>query len=158
MSGLSQAVRNFRNIWGQGDEDYSSDEIEDDDIPSQDSSQSRDTSRDSTRDFGTRPYSTSSYPVSSYATSHPPAHGGGSSSGTRPRRLHPVPTGLRGREKNIYTIKPKSQDDATIAADCLKAGDAVIVNLQDVDRVNAVRIVDFMSGVCYGRDARGHSM
>lgn len=157
MSGLTQAVRNFRNIWGQGDDDYSPDEIEDDDdVPSRDSSQSRDTS---SRDSGARPYSSSSaYPSSSYTASSTPAHGGGSSSAPRARRLHTVPTGLRGREKNIYTIKPKSQDDATIAADCLKAGDAVIVNLQDVDRINAVRIVDFMSGVCYGLDARGHAM
>lgn len=157
MSGLSQAVRSFRSIWGQGDEEYSSDELEDDDVPSRDSSQSRDTT---SRDSGPRPYSSSAYPVSSYAPSHTPAHGGGSgsSSSSRSRRLHQIPTGLRGREKNIYTIKPKSQDDATIAADCLKAGDAVIVNLQDVDNVNAVRIVDFMSGVCYGLDSRGHAM
>jgi cell division inhibitor SepF len=156
MSGLTQAVRNLRNIWGQGDEDYSPDEIEDDDdVPSRDSSQSRDTS---SRDSGSRPYSSSSYSSSSYASPSTPVHGGGSSSPPRARRLHTVPTGLRGREKNIYTIKPKSQDDATIAADCLKAGDAVIVNLQEVDRVNAVRIVDFMSGVCYGLDSRGHAM
>ena len=154
MSGLSQAVRSFRSIWGQGDEEYSSEELEDDDVPSQ-GGQSRDTAN---RDSSPRPYSSSAYPVSSYAPSHTPAHGGGSSSGSRSRRLHTVPTGLRGREKNIYTIKPKSQDDATIAADCLKAGDAVVVNLQDVDNVNAVRIVDFMSGVCYGLDARGHAM
>ena len=155
MSGLSQAVRSFRSIWGQGDEEYASEEHEDDDIPSRDASQSRDTA---TRDSGSRPYSSSTYPVSTYAPSSTPAHGGGSSSGTRSRRLHQIPTGLRGREKNIYTIKPKSQDDATIAADCLKAGDAVIVNLQDVDNINAVRIVDFMSGVCYGLDSRGHAM
>ena len=156
MSGLTQAVRNFRNIWGQGDEEYSSDEIEDDDISSRDSGSSRDTL---SRDTVSRT-SSSTYPVSSYASSQTPAHGGGGSSSTahKPRRMPSIHPGLRGREKNIYTIKPKSQDDATIAADCLKAGDAVIVNLEDVDNMNAVRIVDFMSGVCYGLDSRGHAM
>ena len=98
---------------------------------------------------------------SNHASTQTPAHGGGgshSSSAARPRRMPSIHPGLRGREKNIYTIKPKSQDDATIAADCLKAGDAVVVNLEDVDTVNAVRIIDFMSGVCYGLDARGHAM
>ncbi|HEX8832927.1 MAG TPA: cell division protein SepF, partial [Abditibacteriaceae bacterium] len=89
-----------------------------------------------------------------------PTYGGGSGSGSlhSSRRLRAVPSPLRSREKNIYTIKPKSQDDAAIAADYLKTGDAVIVNLEEVDRVNAVRIIDFMSGVCYGLEGQGHAM
>ncbi|HEX8551246.1 MAG TPA: cell division protein SepF [Abditibacteriaceae bacterium] len=146
MSGLTQAVRNFRNIWGQGDDDYSPEDEHDGDD-------------DVATPAASRPYN-SYAPTSSTSTpTHTPSYGGGSGNSTpRARRLHPVPSTLRGREKNIYTIKPKSQDDATIAADYLKSGDAVIVNLEDVDRVNAVRIVDFMSGVCYGLEARGHAM
>ena len=146
MSGLTQAVRNFRNIWGQGDDDYAPENDDDnDDAPTP----------AATRSYV--PQGTSTYASTSASAHATPTYGGGSSS-QRPRRLHPVPSTLRGREKNIYTIKPKSQDDATIAADYLKSGDAVIVNLEEVDRVNAVRIVDFMSGVCYGLEARGHAM
>ena len=63
-----------------------------------------------------------------------------------------------GREKNIYTLKPKSQEDAAIAADYLKTGTAVIINLEDVERSHAIRIIDFMSGVCYGLENQGHAM
>lgn len=82
-----------------------------------------------------------------------------SGASARMRAMNPT---LRSREKNIYTIKPKRLDEATVAADCLKTGSAVIVNLEAVDRVTAVRIIDFMSGVCYGIDSaqgqNGHAM
>lgn len=82
-----------------------------------------------------------------------------SGASARMRAMNPT---LRSREKNIYTIKPKRLDEATVAADCLKTGSAVIVNLEAVDRVTAVRIIDFMSGVCYGIDGTqgqsGHAM
>lgn len=85
-----------------------------------------------------------------------------SSMSNTPGRMRSVNPTLRAREKNIYTIKPKRLDEATVAADCLKTGSAVIVNLESVDRVTAVRIVDFMSGVCYGIDGTqgqsGHAM
>jgi len=143
MSGLTHAVRSFRNIWGHGDDDYA-DEPEDDAEAEQASPSSQQTT---------------------YTTQRPaPAYGGGSGgshggSHATPRRLSavPAPSHLRSREKNIYTIKPKTQDDAAIAADYLKTGDAVIINLDDVDRANAIRIIDFMSGVCYGVDG-GHAM
>ena len=86
----------------------------------------------------------------------------GGSSGYGAGRMRSANPTLRAREKNIYTIKPKRLDEATVAADCLKTGAAVIVNLESVDRVTAVRIVDFMSGVCYGLDGAqgqpGHAM
>jgi FtsZ-interacting cell division protein YlmF len=90
-----------------------------------------------------------------------PSSGSAAGSGASGRMRSVNPT-LRAREKNIYTIKPKRLDEATVAADCLKTGSAVIVNLEAVDRVTAVRIVDFMSGVCYGIDGAqgqpGHAM
>jgi cell division inhibitor SepF len=141
MSGFTQAVR---NLWRQGDdEDYAHDDEPD----------THDTS-----DMGEQsPSSHRSNPPGSGGTSYSGGgYGGGSlNSG---RRLRPVPSPLRSREKNIYTLKPKSQADATIAADYLKTGAAVVVNLEEVDRLNAVRIIDFMSGVCYGLEGPGHAM
>lgn len=120
-------------------------------------------------DYGSMPseskYSSSAYPAgrSSYGSSSPvastPAASGSSNAPVAPSapssRMRSANPTLRAREKNIYTIKPKRLDEATVAADCLKTGSAVIVNLEAVDRITAVRIVDFMSGVCYGIDGSG---
>ncbi|MGI8757317.1 MAG: cell division protein SepF [Acidimicrobiales bacterium] len=135
MSGISQTVRNLKNIWGHGDEedDYRDDEIED----------------------------TQPAPSHTETTSTTPSYGGGSGSNGsyNPRKPRLVASPLRaGREKNIYTLKPKSQEDAAIAADYLKTGTAVIINLEDVERSHAIRIIDFMSGVCYGLENQGHAM
>lgn len=81
--------------------------------------------------------------------------GRGSSSG---RGLRSVAMPLRAREKNIYTLKPKAMDEASLAADYLKTGCAVVINLDEVERMVAVRIIDFMSGVCYGLENQGHAM
>jgi cell division inhibitor SepF len=140
--GITQAaVRSIKNIWSHGDDEY---EREDDEAtePDDDYRASNDA----------KPAS-----KSSHSTSYKPTYGGGGQSGGR-RLSAPVALPLRGREKNIYTLKPKSQDEATIAADYLKTGSAVVLNLDEVDRVNAVRIIDFMSGVCYGLDNQGHAM
>lgn len=89
----------------------------------------------------------------------PPARGGGSGSNPNVRRATAVPLRLpSSRDKQIYTIRPHGLEEAAAAADFLKTGSAVVVNLDDVDRSTAVRIIDFMSGVCYGLDAQGHAM
>ena len=144
MSGLTQAVRNIRNIWGHGDE-YAEDE--------NDYDEPEDTSQNT--DATGRPA-----PAPAYDTAARPSYGGGSgTSGSGVKRLRSVaPSPLRAREKNIYTLRPKTQEDAAIAADALKAGDAVIINLEEVERSKAVRIIDFMSGVCYGLEGQGHAM
>lgn len=156
MSGLSQVARGLRNIWGHGDEDdYGHDEVDapEDAAPSASAPAPQ---------RGTNGHGNSGYAGYSSSAAHAPSYGGGSggTGGTSAaRRLRPVASPLRSsREKNIYTLKPKSQDDAAIAADYLKDGTAVIINLEDVDRLNAVRIIDFMSGVCYGLEGQGHAM
>ena len=82
--------------------------------------------------------------------------GGSGNAGARPLRSVAMP--LRARDKNIYTLKPKTMDEASLAADYLKTGCAVVVNLEEVERMVAVRIIDFMSGVCYGLEDQGHAM
>ena len=127
----------LRNIWNHGDDDYAQEETD---------------AHDGVEDNSTyQPgnYTSAPAPVSSY---------GGGTGGAKPHRLRSVAPALRTREKNIYTLKPKSQDEATIAADYLKTGSAVVVNLDAVDRTVAIRIVDFMSGVCYGLEGQGHAM
>jgi len=74
------------------------------------------------------------------------------------RRLRPVTHSSRSRDKNIYTLRPKNLEEAAVAADCVKSGSAVVINHEMVDRATSLRIVDFMSGVCYGLDNQGHAM
>ena len=143
MSGLTQAVRSIRNIWGHGDEEYA-----DDDNDYQDEAEDTTSARSNA--------ATTSY---TSAAAQPSYGGGSGTSGSGVKRLRSVaPSPLRAREKNIYTLRPKTQEDAAIAADALKAGDAVIINLEEVERSKAVRIIDFMSGVCYGLEGQGHAM
>lgn len=74
------------------------------------------------------------------------------------RRLRPITHSARSRDKNIYTLRPKNLEEAAVAADCVKSGSAVVINHEMVDRATSLRIVDFMSGVCYGLDNQGHAM
>jgi FtsZ-interacting cell division protein YlmF len=62
------------------------------------------------------------------------------------------------REKHIYTMAPSALNEATIAADYLKAGCAVFLNLQNIERLLGQRIVDVMAGVCYGVDGHYHKV
>ena len=88
----------------------------------------------------------------------PTGNRGGRGGAGGAHNLRSVAMPLRARDKNIYTLKPKTMDEASLAADYLKTGCAVVVNLEEVERMVAVRIIDFMSGVCYGLENQGHAM
>jgi len=170
MSAIRNVAQGFRNLWGQGgDEEY-----EDDDTPSFRPSDSQSRHADEEQPAPS-PSPVSRYTVASnqmrrgepepadenhvIIAPHRPDQTGGSGAGASgSQRLRPVAMPLRGREKNVYTLKPKSMDEASVAADYLKTGCAVILNLDDLHRGEALRLVDFMSGVCYGLDNQGHAM
>ncbi len=169
MSAIRNVAQGFRNLWGQGGDD----DFEDDDTPSfrppepQSQRHEGDELQPNPPSRYTAPSAaparpSASEPADEYA-SYPagrPEPGGGSGGPTSggSRRLRPVAMPLRGREKNVYTLKPKSMDEASVAADYLKTGCAVILNLDDLSKGAALRLVDFMSGVCYGLDNQGHAM
>ena len=50
---------------------------------------------------------------------------------------------------NMLIFAPKSYDDVQTIIDHLKTGESVILNLKDVPRSNAQRILDFISGAIY---------
>lgn len=52
----------------------------------------------------------------------------------------------------VVITQPETLDDAQDACDHLKNKKPVIVNLEDVDKDAAQRIVDFLSGAVYGVD------
>ena len=131
-------LASIKHIWDQGDDDYEDDALDGEDTPSQSSS-----SKQSSGNYAPEKYSSEKY-----------ASSGGGDGSSRSRSLRSVPIPLRTREKNIYTLRPKNQDEAAIAADYLKSGAAVVMNLETVERPVAVRIIDFMSGVCYGLEGQ----
>jgi cell division inhibitor SepF len=150
MSALHQKVaRGFRNLWNQA-EDVEEYEPEEEYEPSEPAAEYE---PEPSHSRGEKyPKFTSAPSASKYA-----GHGGGS--GSHLRKMPPLGGTLRSsREKNIYTLKPKSMDEVSLAADYLKTGCAVVLNLSDVERFVAVRVVDFMSGVCYGLESQGHAM
>jgi cell division inhibitor SepF len=171
MSALKNVAQGFRNLWGAADEedDYTHDEED----SSQRSSANKPEPETAYHDREERPerssersseraasrgdnrYEKFTAPVSSHLNSEPSYGGGGAGA----HRLRPINMPLRAsREKNIYTLKPKSLDESSMAADYLKTGCAVVLNLEEVESATAIRIIDFMSGVCYGLEHQGHAM
>lgn len=150
MSMLAQAARGLKNMWSQGDEDE--DDYESSDAPETTAPSKYSSDKYSSEKYASDKYSSDTAPAEKYNSDF----GGGSSNRARPLRSVPIP--LRSREKNIYTLRPKNQDEAAIAADYLKSGSAVVMNLETVEKSVAIRIIDFMSGVCYGLEGQGHAM
>jgi len=70
------------------------------------------------------------------------------------RRKAPVFNLHTHRPMEIVVLEPRSFDEARTGADHLKARRPVIVNLGDVDRELARRIVDFVCGVTYAVDGQ----
>ena len=170
MSAIRNVAQGFRNLWGQGgDDDY-----EEEDASSPRSNEQPPVHHDEPQTSATS--SRYSMPAAMRRGESPaeeddygsytqppradmnPSSGGGAPTGSAGRRLRPVAMPIRGREKNVYTLKPKSMDEASVAADYLKTGCAVILNMDDLSKGVALRLVDFMSGVCYGLDNQGHAM
>jgi cell division inhibitor SepF len=54
-----------------------------------------------------------------------------------------------GVKQEVVLFRPTSFNDTTKAADDLKANKAVIVNMENVDKAMARRVVDFLSGCVY---------
>ncbi len=176
MSALRNVTQGFRNLWGAADEydeaaDASERETSHSTDPSYESaasepgehSRDRDAARASRQERSSersseRPDRFEKFTASTASSSSASGPSfGGSDAGSR--RLRSVAMPLRAsREKNIYTLKPKSLEESCVAADYLKTGCAVVLNLEAVEQSLAIRIIDFMSGVCYGLEHQGHAM
>lgn len=137
MDVKSFAKNALGSIWGQGGE-------EEDDFTT--------TTNDHSASTGNARYDAQD----AYQDQGNAGHGASLLNGSR--RLRPVTHSSRSHEKNIYTLRPKNLEEAAVAADCVKSGSAVVINHEMVDRATSLRIVDFMSGVCYGLDNQGHAM
>jgi cell division inhibitor SepF len=63
-----------------------------------------------------------------------------------------VVSSKRGNAQEIVRFHPTSFQDSRKAATDLVASKAVIVNLEDLDKDSARRMVDFLSGVVFAMD------
>ena len=58
----------------------------------------------------------------------------------------------------LIVKKPKSYDEATTICDFLKSKRPVVVNLEDLQRDVAQRIIDFLSGATYSLEGNIHTV
>ena len=187
MSALRNVAQGFRKVWGMGEEDeYEEEDLETPSRRTryetrpepQPEKQADSEAEPEFENVETRTVSRTVYAPTAAARHGRPANedeggnqsrfnvgrqnaeaqSGGGRGGNNGRGLRSVSMPMRAREKNIYTLKPKAMDEASLAADYLKTGCAVVINLDEVERMVAVRIIDFMSGVCYGLEKQGHAM
>jgi cell division inhibitor SepF len=63
-----------------------------------------------------------------------------------------VVSSKRGNAQEIVRFRPTTFHDSRKAASDLVASKAVIVNLEDLDKDSARRMVDFLSGVVFAMD------
>jgi cell division inhibitor SepF len=68
--------------------------------------------------------------------------------GSDARILQPVPESTA----RVHVVEPKSFNDAEQIGSKFKNDTPVIVNLQNIDRDLAKRLIDFVSGLTYGLD------
>ena len=61
----------------------------------------------------------------------------------------------RGSKQEVVLFRPISFNDTSKAADNLRNRKAVVLNLENVDKAMARRVVDFLSGCVYALDGSG---
>ena len=73
----------------------------------------------------------------------------------------PVSTGFSGQVLNVSSgkqevvlFRPTSFNDTSKAADDLRSKKDVIVNMENVDKAMARRVIDFLSGCAYALDGK----
>ena len=65
---------------------------------------------------------------------------------------HAVSAAHVGNKQEVILFRPMSFSDASKAADDLRARKVVVINLENVDKALARRVVDFLSGCVYSID------
>jgi cell division inhibitor SepF len=54
----------------------------------------------------------------------------------------------------MQLLRPADFSEATRVADCLKAGQAVVLNLENMEERDARRLLDYVAGVLYAVDGK----
>lgn len=77
----------------------------------------------------------------------------------RPERVERIPT----REPRSYTpatvvVTPRSYNDAKDIGEPFRDGDAVVMDLTELDRKSVTRMIDFAAGLCFGLRGQMHNL
>ncbi len=65
---------------------------------------------------------------------------------------------MGGNKQSVVLFRPTSFSDASKAADDLKDKKVVIVNMENVDKAMARRVVDFLSGCSYALEGKARKI
>ncbi len=146
-------VKKFAQPYADDDYDDYDDEYLDDDYDDESAEPVRRASRSTRRtttapaapaaqDDGDEDYGFSSVP------SPAPASGSVAASGEFGGRV----LNMNANKQEIVLFRPSSFNDTSKAADDLRNRKAVVVNMENVDKAMARRVVDFLSGCVYALD------
>ena len=92
-----------------------------------------------------------------------PLFGNAAAAEEAPSYTAPKPTGTSafsgqvvtmGNKQEVVLFHPANFNDTSKAADDLRSRKAVIVNMENVDKAMARRVVDFLSGCAYALDGK----
>ena len=74
----------------------------------------------------------------------------------QPQQPKPAPTAQQQGmgALSMQVIRPTGFADSPKVADCLKAGQAVVLNLEDMEESEARRMIDYIAGVLYAVDGK----
>lgn len=81
-----------------------------------------------------------------------PNSSSGSSAGFNGQVLNMNSSGSVSNKQEVVLFRPNNFNDTSKAADDLRSCKAVIVNMENVDKAMARRVVDFLSGCVYALD------
>lgn len=70
----------------------------------------------------------------------------------KPQPAQPRRTGNGALKMQL--LRPMDFSEATRVADCLKAGQAVVLNLENMEERDARRMIDYVAGVLYAVDGK----
>ena len=85
----------------------------------------------------------------SYSDSTPAA-----TTSTAPSGFNGTVLNVGGSKQEVILFRPSSFNDTSKAADDLRNKKAVVVNMENVDKAMARRVVDFLSGCAYALDGK----
>ncbi|MBQ9168016.1 MAG: cell division protein SepF [Oscillospiraceae bacterium] len=101
----------------------------------------RRTTEDSDSDFG-------------FGVSSPATTSGSAASTTSTGFSGTVLNVSTGSKQEVILFRPSNFNDTSKAADDLRSKKAVVVNMENVDKAMARRVVDFLSGCAYALDGK----
>ena len=70
------------------------------------------------------------------------------------RKPAPPPGATTFGALRMQLLRPTDFTDAPKIADCLKAGQAVVLNLENMEEKDARRMIDYVAGVLYAVDGK----